>query len=38
MPAALERKLLAGSGVRIKIDFSYLPLVGTKTICLFEGL
>ena len=38
MLTALERKLLAGSVVRGKIDFSYLPVVGTKTVCLFEGL
>ena len=38
MLTALEEKLLAGSVVRGRIDFSYLPVVGTKTICLFEGL
>ena len=38
MLAALEGKLLAGSVVRGKIDFSYLPVAGTQTICLFEGL
>ena len=35
---ALEGKLLAGSVVHGRIDFSYLPVVGTKTICLLEGL
>ena len=24
--------------VREKIDFSYLPVIGTRTVCLFEGL
>ena len=38
MLIGLEGKLLAGSVVRGTIDFSYLPVVGTKTICLFEGL
>ena len=38
MLAALEEKLLAGSDIRGKIDFSYLPVIGTKTVCLFEGL
>ena len=38
MLIGLEGKLLAGSVVRGRIDFSYLPVVGTKTICLFEGL
>ena len=38
MLTALERKLLAGSVVRGKIDFSYLPVVGTKTVCLLECL
>ena len=33
MLAALKRKLLLR-----KIDFSYFLVVGTKTICLFEGL
>ena len=33
-----REKLLAGSVVRGRIDFSYLPVVGTRTICLFEGL
>ena len=36
--AALKRKLLGGSVVRGKIGFSYFPVDGTKTICLFEGL
>ena len=31
-------KLLVGSVVRGRIDFSYLPVVGTQAICLFEGL
>ena len=34
----LERKLPAESVLRGRIDFSYLPVVGTKTTCLFEGL
>ena len=38
MLAALEGKLLARSVVRGRIDFSYLPIIETKTICLFEGL
>ena len=38
MLVALEGKLLAGSVVRGKIDFTYPPVVGSKTICLFEGL
>ena len=41
MLAALEGKLLVGSVVREKkkkeIDFSYLPVVGTNTVCPFEG-
>ena len=31
-------KLLVGSVVRGRIDFSYLPVVGTQAICLFETL
>ena len=31
-------RLLVGSVVRGSIDFSYLPVVGTRTICLFGGL
>ena len=38
MLAALGGKLLAGNVVRGRIDFSYLPVVRTKTICVFEGL
>ena len=38
MLAALEGKLLARSVVRGKIDFSYLPVMGTRIVCLFEGL
>ena len=38
MLAALKRKLLSGSVVREKIDFSKFPVVGTKTVCRFEGL
>ena len=38
MLTALEGMLLAGNVVRGKIDFSYLSVVGIKTICLFEGL
>ena len=38
MLAALEGKLLAGSVIRGKIDFCYLPVLGPKTVCLFEGL
>ena len=34
----LEGKLLVESVLRGRIDFSYLPVVGTKTTCLFEGL
>ena len=38
MLTALEGKVLAASVVRGRIDFSYLPVAGKKTICLFEGL
>ena len=38
MPAALERKLLPGNVVREKNRFLQVPVVGTKTICRFEGL
>ena len=38
MLAALGGKLRAGNVVRGRIDFSYLPVVRTKTICVFEGL
>ena len=37
MLTVLEGKLLAGSVVRGRIDFSYLPVAGKKTICLLEG-
>ena len=36
MLVALEGTLLAGSVVRGKIDFTYPPVVGTKTVCLFR--
>ena len=36
MLVALEGTLLAGSVVREKIDFTYHPVVGTKTVCLFR--
>ena len=38
MLIGLEGKLLAGSVVRGTIDFSYLPVVGARAICLFERL
>ena len=34
----LWEKLVAGSVVRGRIDFSYLPVVGAQAICLFERL
>ena len=36
MLVALEGTLLAGSVVHGKIDFTYPPVVGTKTVCLFR--
>ena len=36
MLVALEETLLAGSVVRGKIDFTYPPVVGTKTVWLFR--
>ena len=38
MLAAPGGKLLAGSVIRGRIDFSYLPVVGAQAICLFERL
>ena len=38
MLASLEVKLLAGGVVRGKVDFSYVSVIGTKTVCLFDGL
>ena len=38
MLAALKRKLLSGSVVREKNRFLQVLVVGTKTICRFEGL